>query len=534
MSMPQLTPVSDASQLGGFDALVLVAPSFTEDSLLPTRLLSSSSSSSGLASTFALARKVDGQVGQAVTLVVSEAAPGGRLILAPTGSLETDTADVRHFGDAARKGVVRARDAGALRPLLVVHATGAAARLHEHSRALEVSLLSALAGLYEPLQARETVADIEPVKELGFWLETGEKGEKISRVVSAIEAGRRLARDVGGSDPERMTPLRCADYIQEALKSGVIKVERVTENLEKDYPLLHAVARSSLHVERHKPVVVRLHYVGSGEDKKESLYFAGKGVTYDTGGADIKTGGHMAGMSRDKCGAANVAGFFKTLELLKPAHLDAYAELGFVRNSCGSNAYVSDEIITSHAGIRVSVGNTDAEGRMVLADCLSHCRVKALSDKTGGVARLMTVCTLTGHAALSVGPYGITLDNSVAKRDRQSFALQEHGEMWGDPLEVTTLRKEDFAFIAPKHKGFDVLQCNTAPSSATPRGHQFPAAFIIKASGLDKHGVFSSQPLAFSQLDIAGGALEDMDQCFGNPTATPLVALTARYVLQDY
>lgn len=57
MSMPQLTPVSDASQLGGFDALVLVAPSFTEDSLLPTRLLSSSSSSSGLASTFALARK---------------------------------------------------------------------------------------------------------------------------------------------------------------------------------------------------------------------------------------------------------------------------------------------------------------------------------------------------------------------------------------------------------------------------------------------------------------------------------------------
>lgn len=87
---------------------------------------------------------------------------------------------------------MRARDAGALRPLLVVHATGAAARLHEHSRALEVSLLSALAGLYEvslhqchmvisplylllrswgqPLQARETVADIEPVKELGFWL----------------------------------------------------------------------------------------------------------------------------------------------------------------------------------------------------------------------------------------------------------------------------------------------------------------------------------------------------------------------------
>ena len=72
-----------------------------------------------------------------------------------------------------------------------------------------------------------------------------------------------------------MAPRRCADYIQEALKSGVIKVEIVTENLEKEYPLLSAVARASLFVERHKPVVVRLHYTGAGE-KKDSLFFAGK------------------------------------------------------------------------------------------------------------------------------------------------------------------------------------------------------------------------------------------------------------------
>lgn len=505
-----------------YDALVVVATSFTD--ALPSVLGS-------FAQTLALAQKVDSQVGQAVTLLVNEAAPGGRLVLSPTGSLETETADVRCFGDAARKGVVRARDAGAVKPLLVVHAS-TAAQLKEFSRAVEVSLLSALAGLYEPLQARETVKNLEPVKELGFWIEKGdeEQGKTIAQVVAAMEEGRRVARDIGGADPERMAPRRCADYIQEALKSGVVKVEIVTENLEKDYPLLSAVARASLFVERHRPVVVRLHYTGAGE-KKDSLFFAGKGVTYDTGGADIKTGGHMAGMSKDKCGAANIAGFFKTLELLKPAHLDAYAELGFVRNSCGADSYVADEVITSHAGVRVSVGNTDAEGRMVLADCLSHCREKALTV-TGVVPRLMTVCTLTGHAVVSVGPYGITLDNSVAKRDGQSYALQAHGEVWGDPLEVTSLRREDVAFVAPKNKTFDILQGNTLPSSGTPRGHQFPVAFIIKASGLDKHGVHSKQPLAFSQLDIAGGAVENMDMRFGNPTATPLVALTARYVLQ--
>jgi leucyl aminopeptidase len=53
----------------------------------------------------------------------------------------------------------------------------------------------------------------------------------------------------------------------------------------------------------------------------------------------------------------------------------------------------------------------------------------------------MTVCTLTGHAVVSVGPYGITLDNSVAKRDGQSYALQAHGEVWGDPLEVRTSKQ---------------------------------------------------------------------------------------------
>lgn len=139
--------------------------------------------------------------------------------------------------------------------------------------------------------------------------------------------------------------------------------------------------------------------------------------------------------------------------------LDAYAELGFVRNSCGADSYVSDEIITAHSGQRVSVGNTDAEGRMVLADCLSHCREKALAGsmfsllvlhstrslrvfplkpETDSVPRLMTMCTLTGHAALSVGPYAITLDNGVAKRERQSLTLQDYGEIWGDPLEVYT------------------------------------------------------------------------------------------------
>lgn len=69
----------------------------------------------------------------------------------------------------------------------------------------------------------------------------------------------------------------------------------------------------------------------------------------------------MAGMSRDKCGAAGVAGILKAVSILKPKNVKVVGAMAMVRNSVGSNCYVSDEIITSRAGVRIRVGNTDAE-----------------------------------------------------------------------------------------------------------------------------------------------------------------------------
>lgn len=82
----------------------------------------------------------------------------------------------------------------------------------------------------------------------------------------------------------------------------------------------------------------------------------------------------MAGMHRDKCGAAAVAGFFKTLSLLKPEGLNVCGYLALVRNSIGSDAYIADEIITARSGCRVRIGNTDAEGRMVMTDLLCEAK----------------------------------------------------------------------------------------------------------------------------------------------------------------
>ncbi len=510
--MPKLIPVprlADALDSDAYDALVVVAPAAETGESEIDRVLTA-------------AAAADQQLGAQVVLLVDAKMPGQRLVFAGTGPVTRDFDDVRRFGDAAKAGLVRARDAGAKRPLLFVHGVPKAPGF-EHAHA--VALLDAAGGLWEPLEAREALGSLtaEPVTSIGFV--AASDGERVASLVTALEAGRRAARDVTGTEPERMTPTRAVEYATDLFRGTKVKVTHVDERdqLSANYPLLDAVARASYRVERHRPRVLRLEYTGEGEVTR-SYFFAGKGVVYDTGGADIKAGGHMAGMSRDKGGAGAVVGLFVAAAKLLPKGVKLVAEIGFVRNSVGSDAFVSDEIITSHAGVRVRIGNTDAEGRLVLADLLSHLREEALKAKA---PTLFSVATLTGHAGRAVGPYSIAVENGPARAAGVAQSLSVAGDAWADPFEITRSRREDFAFIRPRSRADDVLSCNNAASSVTARGHQFPMAFLAIASGLDKHGRDGHPPLPYAHLDIGGSGVEGGDWQHGRPTAAPVVALAA-------
>ncbi|MFT3923556.1 MAG: leucyl aminopeptidase family protein [Myxococcales bacterium] len=462
------------------------------------------------------ARALDARVGRDVVLVPADGLAGGRLIVAPTGPLTREYDDVRRFAEAARAGLERARDAGARAPLLWV------AKHTGFPRALEAALLGALAGLWVPLEARESKleGELEPVELIGVL----GGSEEQCRLVSALEKGRRLARDLAGTEPERMRPEAFAASCVDAFMDTEVSL-RVIDDLDTlsyQYPLLMAVARASLTVERHRPRVIHLEYRGQGPIER-TLLLAGKGLTYDTGGADLKVGGHMAGMSRDKGGAAAVAGLMRALAELKPANVRVIGALGVVRNSIGADAFVSDEIITSHAGVRVRIGNTDAEGRLVLADLLSHLRVQALDAID---PHLLSVATLTGHAARAVGPYSILIENAPARQRGVASQVDALGEQWGDPFEISRLRREDFDFIKPRSAADDVLSCNNLPSSATARGHQFPAAFLSVASGLSQHNDSARAPLPFTHIDLGGSGCEGGDWQHGKPTASPVVPLS--------
>nr|CAD7197728.1 unnamed protein product [Timema douglasi] len=404
------------------------------------------------------------------------ALPARRLVYSPTGKINREYHDVRSFSEAAGRGIKRALKAGMKSPLLVLTS-------HERFKQSEVvTLLGALEALYVPIQFREDVPSKSiKVKELGVWSKDFTKTQELVNLAKILESGRYVARDIGGGDPERMAPPRVEEYVKEIFAGSPIKIEVISDpnKLDKEYPLFSAVDRAARVIERHRGRIIYLTYEPAGL-VTETLFLVGKGVTYDTGGADIKAGGVMAGMSRDKCGSAAVAGFMKVrivkfgfcitkgmrsfrkllqifvsydfdskvISALKPKDVKVVAAMSMVRNSIGENCYVADEVITSRSQARVRIGNTDAEGRMIMADVLCYMKELAASSVN---PHLLTIATLTGHAVLTVGSgFSILMDNGPAREVDNSRKLRAAAEEYGDMIEISTIRREDMAFHKEK------------------------------------------------------------------------------------
>lgn len=428
-----------------------------------------------------------------------------------------DYDDVRRFQTAAKNGVKLALSAGMKSPLLVTvpHPNYPQSEL--------VSALGALLPLYTPLNVREEEKtnkfDHLGILSVGF--------EHLVDLVEVFEAAFTVCRDVGETGPERMSPPNVASYIKRVFEGSSISVE-ITDNqdvIKKEYPLMAAVNRGANVVPEHQARLIRLEYVGKGEIK-DTYFLVGKGVTIDTGGCDLKTGGHMWGMCRDKYGSAVVAGFFKALELLKPKNIKVVGYMCMVRNSIGAHAYTCDEVITARSGKRIHIYNTDAEGRITMLDPLTRAKEEALKEVN---PHLMTLATLTGHEVLTYGYYATIMDNGPAKHSGWARRIQDIGDEFGQPIEISRLQPEDFEFHKAECEQAHIRQGNTKPSTQTMRGHQTPGAFLIMASRLDEHGCDSEHPLKFTHIDIGSAAGDHPETSYPNP----LVTLIADLILAD-
>jgi len=235
---------------------------------------------------------------------ITIAIKGNKLVIwSPTGPLDRDYDDVRRYKDAAIKGINRALKAKKKAPVIVISNGNHNRRQDEYQDSVLVSLLGALEAVYVPIEVREALPDKNcKVSRLGFastQLQNNEQVEKLIADVMGLEYGRIITRDIGGSDPERMAPPNVESYLRETFNGTCIKMNVIAGHTSfvKDYPLFAAVDRCADKVHRHQGRIIYLEY--TGEDVTSTHMFVGKGVTYDTGGADVKAGGVMAGMHRD-------------------------------------------------------------------------------------------------------------------------------------------------------------------------------------------------------------------------------------------
>jgi leucyl aminopeptidase len=236
--------------------------------------------------------------------------------------------------------------------------------------------------------------------------------------VLAQASATALVRDMVNTPAEDMGP---ADI--EALAQGIAKTHgaalRVTRGdaLERDFPMVHMVGRAA--ARSHAPLLIELEW---GDPSHSRVAVVGKGVCFDSGGLDIKPPSGMLLMKKDMGGAAHALAL---AQLIMDARLPVRLHLLIpaVENAIAGNAFRPGDVLRSRAGISVEIGNTDAEGRLILADALT----RAGEDKP---ELLIDFATLTGAARVAVGP---DLPALFTRRDETAQALIDAGLAVDDP-----------------------------------------------------------------------------------------------------
>ena len=245
---------------------------------------------------------------------------------------------------------------------------------------------------------------------------------KAAQVKSMITA-TTLVRDLVNAPVNVMGPVQLADEARKLARQhkATCQVTVGDALLKKNYPAIHTVGRAS----DQAPRLIDLRW---GKASHPKVTLVGKGVCFDTGGLDIKSSSSMKLMKKDMGGAAQVLGLAHLIMASKlPVRLRVL--IPAVENNISANAYRTSDVITTRKGLTVEVGNTDAEGRLVLCD--------ALCEADREKPELLIDCaTLTGAARVALGtdmPAFFTDDNKIA-RLLETASIEEDDPLWRLPL----------------------------------------------------------------------------------------------------
>ena len=241
--------------------------------------------------------------------------------------------------------------------------------------------------------------------------------EGVARAEKTIAASC-LIRDLVNTPTEDMGPQQLADIAQSLAKEfgGAFREWVGDELLANNFPAIHAVGRAS-----HRPP--RLIELTWGDEEHPRIAIVGKGVCFDTGGLNIKGADGMRQMKKDMGGGAHALGLARMIMAMKlPVRLQMLVPA--VENAISGNAYRPGEIVATRNGLAIEIGNTDAEGRVVLSDALTL----AAESKPD---LIIDFATLTGAARVALGP---ELPATFVNDDALFDVLNQASAATRDPL----------------------------------------------------------------------------------------------------
>ena len=308
-----------------------------------------------------------------------------------------------------------------------------------------------------------------------------------------LSEGSNEARRLGSTPPNIATPTWVASQARSMARKLGMQCSVLSAARLRDMGMggITAVGMGS----DHPPCLVHLKWKPRRVTSKARLTLVGKTVTYDTGGYSLKISNGMKGMKYDMCGGAAVLGAMQAIATLK-LPVEVHAVLPCAENMVSARSYRPDDIITLYNGVTVEVTNTDAEGRLVLADALAWaCRhIKPTT--------VIDIATLTGGVVVALGEWCAGLwcgDRPLRSR------VQDAGDASGEQVWRMPLWKEHRDFMRARHADL----WNSGPKRD---GHPIQGAAFLS--------FFVDENLPWAHIDIAGPATSDTktDLCAAGPT----------------
>ena len=297
------------------------------------------------------------------------------------------------------------------------------------SEMIQAVVEGSLLGLYEfNLHKTQNRDKIKALEAITFIIDDGASlaiVEQSIKVGETIAKGAILARDLSNQPSNYMTPTMLAERAQTIADNTGLKCEifEPAQLKEKGFGALVGVAQGSL----EEPRFIILEHIPDG-DTQDTVVFVGKGITFDSGGLSLKPSRGMDEMKHDMSGAAAVLGAMQAIGRLRP-NLHVVGLIAATENLPSGTAQKPGDVVKSYAGKTIEILNTDAEGRLVLADALGYAAKydpKAVID----------LATLTGAVITALGHFAAGLmgtDDSLIENIKAA-ADKTHERVWQLPL----------------------------------------------------------------------------------------------------